>query len=326
MKPRLLVPLFLTILLIALGAIASACGGGNDSDGATDGNADDRSGEGDGSSSYSSGSSVPLYASDVSDFSKGVVIGSAGQLEAANRALDRAIDSGQQVIVCQYGPSDPEAQTGYTSYGFWYEDVPDNIDELLLVARDSGVPKPVSHMATNAISSCPDSRDEGEAVRLEDYPGLQTSGVVTLDFENIRTRISGAQQCGINTNINCVAEWELDIVFEATSDVGATITQAQFCFIWTDGKLFGNRAFGTACDDPSEREYRIDPHGAFRTRVSGDGLAGDLAGVWKYWGTDDEGNAIYLERALSYHTTISGLDMVERDEYWLANRPYKEWR
>lgn len=329
MKPRLLVPLFLTILLIALGAIASACGGGNDSDGATDGNADDRSGEGDGSSSSSSGSSVPLYSSDVYDFTKGAVIGSAGQLEAANRELDRVVESGQRVIKCQYGPTNTEAQTGYPVYGFWYEDVPDNIDELLLVAGDYGVPEYVSRMGTNAISSCPDSRDEGKALWLEDYRGLSADGgggAVTLHFENIQTRLPGGNYCGGNTGISCVAVYELDVVFEASGDVGADITLSQVCHIWNDGKLFGNVAFGTGCRDPSEHEYRIDPHGEFRTRVSGDNLAADIGVVYKYTGRDDEGNVIYLERALSTHETISGLEIVERNEYWLADRPYKEWR
>ena len=119
--------------------------------------------EADSGSRTGASSSVPLYSSDVLDFSKGFVRGSGSQLEAANRELDRVIDSGQQVISCQYGPSDPEAQTGYQSYGFWYEDVPDNIDALLLVARDTGVPDPVFHLGTNSISSCPDTRDEGEA-------------------------------------------------------------------------------------------------------------------------------------------------------------------
>ena len=116
------------------------------------------------SNGTSSGSiySVPLYDSRVTDFSKGFVRGSGSQLEAANRALDKAIDSGQQVIECQYGPSDTEAQTGYQSYGFWYEDAPDNIDELLRVASESGVPDPVAHLGHNSITSCPDSKGEGE--------------------------------------------------------------------------------------------------------------------------------------------------------------------
>ena len=337
---------FLVAVATAVAMLLAACGRGDQEewrffdspDGGSEEIPEPRDGEffdepGDGSSSSSSGSSVPLARFWVMDFNQGVVKASAGQLEAAISALDRAIDSGQQVITCSYGPLDPEAQTGYNAYSFWLEDVPDNIDELLLVARDSGGPISVSSMGTNAISSCPDSRAEGRAAHREDYPGLETSGVVgvvTLEFGDIKTRIWD-QQCGEGANIwvslpDCITQWELDIVFEATSDVGATITQGQMCYIWTDGKLFGLRAFGTACGDPFELEYRIDPDRAFSRHVSGPDLGGETAVVLKYWGTDDEGNAIYLERALSVHTTKFGLDIVERSQYWLADRPYKEWR
>ena len=120
--------------------------------------------------------------------------------------------------------------------------------------------------------------------------------------------------------------WDFALVFEVRGDVGATITQYQMCWIWGDGTLFGLPAFGTGCGDPVQIERRIDPHEAFRTRVSGNGLAGGKAVVWKYWGTDDRGNAIYLERALSAHVTRTGLSIVERDASWLDALPYKEWR
>ena len=71
--------------------------------------------------------------------------------------------SGQEVISCEYGPSDPETGRGYVTYEFWYEDVPDNIDELLSVAGESGAPHPVFRLGRNSISSCPESRDAGAA-------------------------------------------------------------------------------------------------------------------------------------------------------------------
>lgn len=114
-------------------------------------------------SSPGTGPFVPLYSSDVSDFYQGVIRASGGQRAAAERELAEVAGSGQRVISCQYGPTNPEAETGYHSYGFWYEDVPDNIDELLSVAGDSGAPDPVSHLGRNSIDDCPESWSEGEA-------------------------------------------------------------------------------------------------------------------------------------------------------------------
>ena len=86
-----------------------------------------------------------------------------GLPDAAVRELEDVVASGQQVIDCQYGPTDPATNTGYQGYGFWYEDVPDNIDELLSVARDGGAPMPVFHLGSNAISACPESMGEAES-------------------------------------------------------------------------------------------------------------------------------------------------------------------
>ncbi|MCH8010202.1 MAG: hypothetical protein IIC91_15225 [Chloroflexi bacterium] len=114
-------------------------------------------------SSPGTGPTVPLHASNVSNFFVGVVRGSGAQRAAAERALQETAASGQQVIDCQYGPTNPEEQTGYLSYGFWYQGVPDNIDELLSIAGDSGAPEPVSRLGRNSIDDCPESWKEGEA-------------------------------------------------------------------------------------------------------------------------------------------------------------------
>ena len=148
-------------------------------------------------------------------------------------------------------------------------------------------------------------------------------GVFTLHFENIWTGLV-SNNCG--DDWECVAKWELDMVFESKSDVGGTITLVQNCYIWGDGKLFGNRFFGTGCLDAVQKEYRIEPHGEFRRRVSGSGIGPGTAMVWKYLGTDDGGNPIYLERALHARSAYSGLDLYERDQDWLDKRRYKGWR
>ena len=115
----------------------------------------------DGGTVPGSGPSAPLYDGNVSAFIPAAVPWES-QPAAAERELGE-VDSGQQVMLCQYGPTNPDAQTGYVTYEFWYEDVPDNIDELLSVAGESGGPVPVSQLGRNSLDECPDIKAEGEA-------------------------------------------------------------------------------------------------------------------------------------------------------------------
>ncbi len=124
-------------------------------------NGTNRSSESSGSDSSSAdGSTVSLNNSHVRDFFVGLFLGSAlGESE-----LEETASSGQQVLQCEYGPTDPAAGTGFRTYGFWYEDVPDNIDALLSAAREGGGPAPVFHLGRQALEECPESMAEADVV------------------------------------------------------------------------------------------------------------------------------------------------------------------
>lgn len=123
-------------------------------------NGTDRSSESSGSDSSSTdGSVVPLASPRVRDFFVGLFLGSAlGEGE-----LEETASSGQQVLQCEYGPTDPAKGTGFRTYAFWYEDVPDNIDALLSAAREGGGPAPVFHLGRQALEECPETMADGEA-------------------------------------------------------------------------------------------------------------------------------------------------------------------
>lgn len=114
-----------------------------------------RDSNGSSSDSTNARSSAPLESSDISPFRAGV-------RDAGLREVQAVVASGQEVISCSYGPTDRERNVGYQSYGFWHEDVPDNIDELLSSAPESGAPMPVFHLGTNSIDSCPESLELAE--------------------------------------------------------------------------------------------------------------------------------------------------------------------
>ena len=111
-------------------------------------------------SSSADGSIIPLANLYVRDFFVGVFLGSS----LGQRELEETASSGQQVLQCEYGPSNPTTGTGYRSYGFWYEEVPDNIDALLSTAREGGGPSRVFHLGRQALEECPEYRAEAEAI------------------------------------------------------------------------------------------------------------------------------------------------------------------
>lgn len=124
-------------------------------------NGTNRSSESNGSDSSSAdGSTIPLVNDHVRDFFVGMFLGSS----QGRRELEETVSSGQQVLQCEYGPEDTAAGTGYRTYGFWYEELPDNIDALHSTAPRGGGPAPVIHLGRQTLEECPEYRAESEAI------------------------------------------------------------------------------------------------------------------------------------------------------------------
>ena len=102
---------------------------------------------------------VPLYEAKVSDLWWGALLTifdvPSAQRDAVNRQVEEVRESGQQVIICTYGPSDPVKKVGYRIYEFWYEGVPDGIVEML-GSTPSGT-HPMRRLGLNSITECPES-------------------------------------------------------------------------------------------------------------------------------------------------------------------------
>jgi len=83
--------------------------------------------------------------------------------ELINRQVQEVMESVQKVIRCTYGPSNPVKKVGFPTYTFWYEDVPDNIIDMLSSAPN-GI-HPMWPLGLNSITTCPDSPELAKKVR-----------------------------------------------------------------------------------------------------------------------------------------------------------------
>ena len=104
-------------------------------------------------------SSAPLYEAKVYDLYWGALRSihdvPENQRELVNGQFNRLRESGQQVIECQYGPSDPKRQEGFQTWQFWYGKEPPNIDDMI-----RSVPvgtHPMRTLGRIAIAECPES-------------------------------------------------------------------------------------------------------------------------------------------------------------------------
>ena len=118
-------------------------------------------------SPYATTATVPLNESKVNALWWGALrtiyqVPSAKR-ELVNRQVYELIESGQEVITCTYGPSDPVKQVGFQGWDFWYESVPDNIiDMLSTVPNDT---HPMRTLGLNSITECPESPEAAQRIR-----------------------------------------------------------------------------------------------------------------------------------------------------------------
>ena len=138
----------------------------------------------------------------------------------------------------------------------------------------------------------------GSAPTTRTEPKPAKPGVFTLSLQNIRGEYEHSEYQTV------WAHYTYDIVFEAKSHIGGTITAFQFCNFQHDGRATMKYH---GCDPKEYREYRIEPYGKFTKHVTRWAIRGtpwSIVGYdrnyYKYWGIDDGGNPIYLEISLSY--------------------------
>ena len=109
---------------------------------------------------------VPIFKTEVRDLDKRVLRNYSDVpsfwRERVMDQINQVMESGQQVIICQYGPADPVKQTGFTTYEFWYESAPADIAKMLKSSpRDT---HPMRSLGRNSVNECPESGDHAYEV------------------------------------------------------------------------------------------------------------------------------------------------------------------
>jgi hypothetical protein len=78
----------------------------------------------------------------------------ASQMPAAVKEIERLKNEGAMVITCEYGPTNPQSNTGFATFHFWYQKVPADILKVLI----SAFPHPLMDLGRVAVPSCPATR------------------------------------------------------------------------------------------------------------------------------------------------------------------------
>ena len=73
--------------------------------------------------------------------------------------------AGQEVLTCEYGPTNRQTNRGFYVYKFWYKLVPRNILELLTAAYND----PLMELGRVAVDNCPANQTQADNIYAQRF-------------------------------------------------------------------------------------------------------------------------------------------------------------